>query len=464
VLATGPARVALIDDDGWAASALRVAGKVPVWRSGDATRAATTLDALGLPGLERGAADATLGADGRLRGRARPGSAGLRTVDGPLVTILICTYQRKDLLQQAIASSLGQSWPCEIVVVNDGSTDGTREVLDRLAEQVGLRVLHQANAGKPGALNAGIAAARGEAILVLDDDDLLLPGAVEVLARALFARPEAAAVYGDTVLFDGRSGQPMKVRPGLRLPPSAVARALLAQVPFATGSVLVRTSAQRRAGSYDLRLARGEDMDMFLRWSRVGELVGLPVPVFLCRKHGGARGKVGARFKKTDRDADTRFLAYAQQPFLERWRAERLAADRCTSHAWALGLHLRGLEAEARDELARWTGPHSLQEAWVRQQAGVTSKLDPTREALVVIDDGPVGALEVLLEEEAAGRALWISLRVPREPLGTLQLHWPGHYARQARLRGWVQHSGPVHVRRTSDPTWRPPATVSAAL
>ena len=277
LLARAPARVG-VDGDGWAAAALRIAGRVPVWRGGDPSRAEAVLELLGLPGLEHGACDVTLSADGRVRGKARAAVAGLRAAEGPLVTILICTYQRKALVQQAIATALGQSWPCEVLVVNDGSTDGTTELLDALAEKTGIRVLHQANTGKPGALNAGIAAARGEAILVLDDDDLLLPGSVEVLARALFARPEAAAVYGDTVLFDGRSGRPIKVRPGLRLPPAAVARAVLAQVPFATGSVLVRTTAQRAAGDYDTRLTRGEDMDMFLCGRASASSWGCPCP------------------------------------------------------------------------------------------------------------------------------------------------------------------------------------------
>ena len=450
LLAHAPARVG-VAGDGWAAAALRIAGRVPVWRGKDPTRAEEVLAMLGLPGLEHGACDVTLREDGRVRGKARPAMAGLRAAEGPLVTILICTYQRKPLVQQAIASALAQSWPCEVLVVNDGSTDGTAELLDQLAEKTGIRVVHQPNGGKPGALNAGIAAARGEAILVLDDDDLLLPGAVEVLARALFARPEAAAVYGDTVLFDGRTGRPIKVRPGLRLPPAAVARAVLAQVPFATGSVLVRTSAQRAAGEFDTRLTRGEDMDMFLRWSRVGDLVGLPLPVFLCRKHGGARGKQGQRFQKTDADANARFLAYAQGPFRGRWRQEAPTVDRAMGHAWALGLKLRGLDAEARTEAARWPGPHTLQEAWIRQQLGLPAQVAPSREALVVVDDGPVHALAALLEQEAAGRSLWISMEGPRDPLGTLQLHWPGHYAKRARLEQWVQHTGPRVVRRTSE-------------
>ena len=120
-------------------------------------------------------------------------------------------------------------------------------------------------------------------------------------------------------------------------------------------------------------------------------------------------------------------------------------------HAWALGLKLRGLEAEARAEAARWPAPHTLHEAWIRQQVGLPAQVAPSAEALVIVDDGPVYALSELLEREAGGRSLWISLEGHQDPLGTLQLHWPGHYARRARLEQWVKHPGPQVVRRTSE-------------
>ena len=84
----------------------------------------------------------------------------------PLISVLICTFNRARMLKEAISSVKAQEWPCEIIVVNDGSTDETERVLDAMDD---VRVIHQENKGN--ALNAGLKCVRGEAVLVLDDDD-----------------------------------------------------------------------------------------------------------------------------------------------------------------------------------------------------------------------------------------------------------------------------------------------------
>ena len=133
----------------------------------------------------------------------------------PLVTVLICTFNRAHLLPEAIASAIAQPGAVEVVVVNDGSTDGTADLLARTA---GIRVYTQPNGGKPRALALGLRHARGEAVLVLDDDDLLMPGAIDVLARALFSDERCVAVYGDTIVFDGVTGRPLRYVPASRMP------------------------------------------------------------------------------------------------------------------------------------------------------------------------------------------------------------------------------------------------------
>ena len=85
----------------------------------------------------------------------------------------------------------------EIIVVDDGSTDATPHILDDFE---GLRVFRQENGGKPVALDHGLRHARGEAVLVLDDDDILLPGALHVLARCLDHR--ADPVHGRFLVID----------------------------------------------------------------------------------------------------------------------------------------------------------------------------------------------------------------------------------------------------------------------
>ena len=160
---------------------------------------------------------------------------------------------------------IGQRW----------STDETARVLDAMDE---VRVIHQENKGKPCALNAGLKRVRGEAVLVLDDDDLLLPGALNVLGHALFQDPSLAVVYGDSILFED-SGERFSYWPGLRYPSDMMQAAVLQQIPCATGATLIRMSVQREVGEYDERLKRGEDMTM-LRLSQHGRME-VPLPTFI---------------------------------------------------------------------------------------------------------------------------------------------------------------------------------------
>ena len=454
LLAQAPRVVALNGpDDGWVASCLRVSGRVPVWANdSDPTACEEVLRSFGLSGLGHAQPEASIGADGVLRSQAPAGSGRLAPVEGPLITIVICTYNRARMLRESIASAQAQNWPHEIVVVNDGSTDETERVLDAID---GIEVIHKPNGGKPSALNAALKRVRGEAVLVLDDDDLLLPGALNVLGHALFSNPELVAVFGDSILFSDKRDQ-FGYRPGLRYTGEVMRTAVLQQIPCATGATLIRTSAHRQAGEYDARLRRGEDMDMFLRLAQIGPMESVPLPTFLHRDHEGLRGSEEERWGR--KENLSRYLHYAKPVFRERWMAIRDRATRQESHGWVLGLNERGLHAEAREEALRWSGPHSAAEQWVRQRVGLPSIPAEPRDALVVVDDGDEGALEDCLQRHSEGRRIHVALEVPRDPLGNLQIHWPGNYVAQRVLSmEWVEYDEAVHLRVSSDPEWAPP-------
>lgn len=460
LLLQAPKRVGIgFADDGWVAASLRIAGREPVWASrADASRAERFLRRVGLPGLGVGEVGGIIDEQLELRAWAPAGVLPMPATDGPLVSVVICTYQRRAMLAQTLDSVRAQSWPVEIIVVSDGCTDGTNAWLQ---SQPDVRAIClERNRGKSTALAVGIAAASGELVLVLDDDDLLLPGAVQVLASSLLQDPDRIGVFGDAVLF--RDHDVHSYRPALRSPGATMRRAVLSQVPGLTGALMVRTDTLRMAGDFDTRLARGEDMDMFLRLSRLGTLSAVPLPTFLCRVHDGLRA---GRWRKTDAQAyEAETLDCIRPVFMERWRALAPYADRAEGHAWALGLKTRGLPDEANAELSRWTGPYTASEAWVRAQCGLESTLIEPEHTLVVVDEGDPGALEACLEQNAAREsALWIDLEVPRDPLGDIRLHWQGEYAARARLQDWVVATGPVHLRLSSSPEWAPPAVADLA-
>jgi hypothetical protein len=234
------------------------------------------------------------------------------------------------------------------------------------------------------------------------------------------------------------------------------------QVPATTGATLIRMSAQRAAGGYDRRLVRGEDMDMFLRLAQVGPIEALPLTTFIARRHAGLRGRPGAQWSVRDVEENARRVrAYVGPVFRERWTAARDRAGRDEGHAWALGLAQRGLTAEARDEAARWPAPHAPAEAWIRDQVGLTSRPADPGPRVVVVDDGDPGALEQTLSA-IDGADLWVDLEVPRDPLGAIQLHWPGTFAARATLRTWLP-PGPFSLRLSSAPDWASPTVPARA-
>jgi len=114
----------------------------------------------------------------------------------PLITVLITTYNYGRFIEDAIDSVLAQDFPkeeVEIVVIDDGSTDGTGARVKKYRSQV--RYFVQPNGGQAAALNAGFAKASGKIVALLDADDLLLPGKLARIAEAFRQNPAAGMVY-----------------------------------------------------------------------------------------------------------------------------------------------------------------------------------------------------------------------------------------------------------------------------
>lgn len=133
-----------------------------------------------------------------------------------VVSTVIGVYNRPALLQEAVSSVLAQTYrPIQIVIVDDGSTDGTGAVCDELAATHPdiVRVIHQANRGLGGALNAGLGLADGEYIQYLDSDDVIMPGKFAEQVAGLREHPECGISYcygREYVMGETWSGQPAR--------------------------------------------------------------------------------------------------------------------------------------------------------------------------------------------------------------------------------------------------------------
>jgi glycosyltransferase involved in cell wall biosynthesis len=208
-------------------------------------------------------------------------------------SILIPTFNRADLLSQAIESVLGQTYrDCEILVIEDGSTDATPNLVARCGSTV--EYLRQTNQGKSAALNLGIEKSKGDVIVVLDDDDVFPPWALSRHAVALTRNPTADFSWGRFVRFRGRA---MPSPPHLHdmefVPvrdPRRLAVKLMENCFLPNPAWAVRREAQLRAGRYDKDMYFSQDYDMILRLARRNEGVFVDDVVFYQRKHGSVRG------------------------------------------------------------------------------------------------------------------------------------------------------------------------------
>ena len=119
----------------------------------------------------------------------------------PLVSVIIPTYNRYALLQEAVASVLDQSYPnIEIIVVDDGSTDDTPQIKHKLGSAI--KYIAQANAGLNAARNTGYRQSKGEYIALLDDDDLWVPDKTFIQVEYLRRMPEIAFAFSDFTIFN----------------------------------------------------------------------------------------------------------------------------------------------------------------------------------------------------------------------------------------------------------------------
>jgi Glycosyl transferase family 2 len=198
----------------------------------------------------------------------------------PRVSVVITTYNRSHFIPRAVASAHAAGSDVEVIVVDNGSSDDTPEVCNGLA---GIRYLRlERNAGPGGGRNAGVRASTAEYVALLDDDDVRLPGTLDLQLAELERHPKAAFVYGRMILGDD------DCRPSDRLEPGECPRGdifwknlELAFIPCL--SVVARKRCLEEAGLFDPGLTNSDDWDMWLRLTEQYPVVAVDVPVGIYR-------------------------------------------------------------------------------------------------------------------------------------------------------------------------------------
>jgi len=199
--------------------------------------------------------------------------------DNPKVSVVLPTYNHLRFLPKAVKSLLSQEFKdFELIIVNDGSTDGTREYLDNLKEPR-IRVIHQENRHLPEALNTGFQAARGELLTWISADNYCAPIFLEALVGALEAYPSAGFAYSAHAWIDDND-QITGVRKDQDV---SCHRLFVSNVGIA--SFMYRRICHEKVGWYDPDLEGAEDWDMWLRILEQFQPVYVPDILYYYRIH-----------------------------------------------------------------------------------------------------------------------------------------------------------------------------------
>ncbi|ULA61338.1 MAG: Family 2 glycosyl transferase [Nitrospira sp.] len=209
----------------------------------------------------------------------------------PRVSVVIPTFNCERFIGRTVDSALRQTYrDFEIIVVDDGSTDGTRAVLAQYGDA--LHYISQANQGASAARNAALSNATGEYIAYLDADDIWDPEKLARQVEYLDANPSCGFVHTEVAVIDEQDHvlhASFNKETGRTVPQGRCLRDILQRSHIQTLTVLERRSAFERAGKFDLRLPVAQD---YLHWIQVvlqGYEVGyLPEPLGQYRWRAGS--------------------------------------------------------------------------------------------------------------------------------------------------------------------------------
>ncbi len=210
----------------------------------------------------------------------------------PLVTCVIPCFNRPDYVRVAIDSVLAQTYqPIEIIVVDDGSTDDTPQVLATYGDRI--CVIRQENAGTAAARNTGIAASHGNYLAWLDSDDAWLPNKIAAQVQVAEEHPEAAVVYTTCQAVDSGGNPPPPVET-IAVPPAVlrddIMRMMVVESEVMPSSCLVRRDALDAVGWFRADYL-AEDWELHFRLARRFKFMQIDAPLTRYRVHESAKSK-----------------------------------------------------------------------------------------------------------------------------------------------------------------------------
>lgn len=206
------------------------------------------------------------------------------------VSVIIPCYNREQFIAATINSVLAQSWPnIELIVVDDGCTDGSRKVLESYGQR--LTILEhpgRANSGQSAAINLGLRSCSGEYLAILDSDDIFVPDKIEKQVRFLEQHPEYGLVYANCISIDADGAELHKMYYSGHTPPTGPEQVLEDCCYNVPSNSLFRRSVLEKAGFQDETLRSAQDHDFAIRIAEVTRIGYLDECLWNYRRHGGS--------------------------------------------------------------------------------------------------------------------------------------------------------------------------------
>jgi glycosyltransferase involved in cell wall biosynthesis len=234
---------------------------------------------------------------------------------------VIPCYNHGRFLGEALASIGTPAVPTEIVIVDDGCTDNTPDVVATFETSNAFRYVRQENAGLATARNRGLHESRGQYVIFLDADDRLAPGAVELGAATLDEHPECAFVFGRCRMMD-RDGTLLKTSTQPRIVRDHYRELLRRNYIWMPGTVMFRRDTLERIGGFNRAVNASADYEMYLHIARHHPVHDHGQVVAHYRKHDTNMRGNAARMLR-----ETLAVMASQRPFLEGDEASLVAYE-----------------------------------------------------------------------------------------------------------------------------------------
>ena len=188
----------------------------------------------------------------------------------PLVSAIIITHNRKELVVKAVRSVLTQSYPeIELVVVDDASTDGAKDVLGELSRTEDFTYIYippQQSRGGNYARNTGIRHSSGELIAFLDDDDEWMPEKIGKQVNFLLEHPDYGVVSCYRIIEEDLKE---RYEHGAHFPEGDVKEAIFTGIPYITSTVMIRRSVLEQCGLFDEELSFWQEYELSIRYTQL---------------------------------------------------------------------------------------------------------------------------------------------------------------------------------------------------